>query len=296
MLPLSLGPAKTISEYDGGCNFLYIGTLSRTFRARWPLETMTHAACVATSVARLDELCPGPSRTACLVRGSVYAVEKRKWEQVEWIVPRLPTEFALYSDKLTRAIMKTGVVPAINFAISISETKAARPIFRIGAVDAVRSGHSDAAKYLCTRFFVDKRGIKGVALAASSVGNLPLVEWCLDNMTSFPTEATRALVYTGNIEALKPLKSAKSGICALRSEKLVLYAALGVCLEAIDWFLDQTTPRFNAREICLMVSTKGLLHVLEHLVERRGFAYNRAECVRFAKKGSGVADWLLIRG
>ncbi len=294
---LSLGPTTIISCFDGGSNYLYLGTLSKNFRATWPMETLTHVGCVATSVARLSELRPGRFRTSCFVRGLVYAVEKQKWEQVDWIVQRLPKDYALYSDKLTLAIMKTGVVPAIRYAISSLEAKApARSIFRIAAIEAVHRGHRDAAKYLCTRFFADKRVIKGVVLAASSTSDLPLVEWCLDNMTSFPAEATRALAYKGNVEALKRLKMDRVGMISLKSaEQLTLYAALGGCVEAIDWILDQTTPRFNAREICLMVSTKGLLHVLQHLIERRGFAYSREDCVRFAKRGSGVAAWLLLR-
>lgn len=51
---------------------------------------------------------------------------------------------------------------------------------------------------------------------------------------------------------------------------------------------------FHAEEVCLMVYTKGLLHVLNHLVVTRGFRFNVADCIRFAKRGSGVASWLTL--
>lgn len=44
------------------------------------------------------------------------------------------------------------MVPAINYAILITETKPAQPIFRVAAGNAVGKGHRDAAKQLCTRF------------------------------------------------------------------------------------------------------------------------------------------------
>ena len=294
MLPLSLGPTKIISEYDGGCNFWYLGILSKDIRANWPLLTQTDPMCAATSVARLRELPDGQVRTRCFIRGLVYAVETRQWEQVDWIVARLPADHALYSDKLTCAIIETGVVPAIHYAISVSEPKVARSIFRIGAANAVRKGHGEAAKYLCTRF-VDNRVINSVAIAASCEGDLSLVEWCLDTMVEFPTDATRALVYRGNIKALERVKGSAKGLTSLRSDQLVMYAALGGCLEMLEWVLENTTPKYNAREVCVMVSAKGLLSMLKHLISNRGFDYDTAECVRFAKNGSGVASWLLAK-
>lgn len=296
MLPLSsilnLGPAKLISEYDGGCNFLYMGTLCRDVRASWPLRPETRETCVFTSTARLGELVPGQFRTNCFVRGLVYAVDARKWNQVEWIVARLPNDYALYSDKLTSAILETGVVSAINYAISITETRAARPMYRIAAAKAVCKGHVDAAKYLCTRF-ADKMLKHDVAVTAAMEGNNLLIKWCLKNTHVFPSEATRALVYRGNVEALEWLRSAETEFDPLTTDQLVLYAALGGHVEAVDWVLDNTEPRFNAEEVCLMVCAKGLLPVFKYLVEKRGFVFNREDCIRFAKKGSGVAGWLV---
>lgn len=296
MLPLStilnLGPAMVlISEYDGGCNFLYMGTLCREIRASWPLRPETRETCVFTSTARLGELVPGQFRTRCFVRGLVYAVDARKWDHAEWIVARLPNDYALYSDKLTSAILETGVVSAIHYAIPITETKVARPMVRIAAAKAVGKGHIDAVKYMCTRF-ADKRLKHDVAVTSATEGNNLLVKWCLQNMHVFPPEATRALVYRGNVETLEWLCGAETESDPLATDQLVLYAALGGHVEAVDWVLDNTEPRFNAEEVCLMVCAKGLLSVFKHLVEKRGFGFNRSDCVRFAKKGSGVAGWL----
>jgi len=273
---------------------MYLGTLCKDVRASWPLSSHTRGTCVYTSVARLGELGLGNFRTNCLVRGLVYAVEARKWEQVEWIVARLPREYALYSDKLTSAVLETGVVSAINYVISTTETKAARPLFRVAAANAVRKGHVDAAEYLCTRFA--DNGLKHVvATEAAMAGINYLIKWCLNNMHVFPPEATRALVFRGNLEALEWLRSDENDAGSLAVDQLVLYAALGGHVETVDWILDNTAPRFNPEEVCLMVSAKGLLDVLKHLVGKRGFRCNRSDCVRFAKKGSGVSCWLLTR-
>lgn len=297
MLPLSsilsLGPTKLIADYDGGCNFLYLGTLCKDVRASWTLGTETRAACVTTSSARLGELAPGKFRTDCFVRGLVHAVGSLKWDQVGWIVSRLPPDYALYTDKLTSAVMETGVVSAIDYVISSTEGRTARPIFRVAAVRAVCKGHSEAAKYLCTRF-ADSRLRRSVVVAAAMEGNVHILKWYIETMPDFPADATRALAYRGNIEALEWLRSASDHTEAdsLATDQLVLYAALGGSIGAVDWVLSNTTPRYRAEEVCLMVCAKGLLEVLTHLVDKRGFAFNREDCVRFAKKGSGVARWL----
>lgn len=295
MLPniISLGPTSLICEYDGGCNFLYFGTLSKDVRARWPVSTKTASNCVITSTARLEELPIGTFRTKCFVRGLVCAVNTQQWDTVEWIVPRLPSEYALYTDKLTSAVLETGVVPAIKYVISVTESKKARPVFRVAAVNAVCKGHTEAAKYLCTRFS-DSRLRKNVAMAACLEGRTSLVKWCAETMYAFPPDATRALAYKGNIDALEWLRE-NGNTSELVNSQLVLYAALGGHVKALDWVLDNTETRFVAEEVCLMVSAKGLLHVLKHLVTRRGFTFNRADCIRFAKKGSGVAYWLMTR-
>jgi hypothetical protein len=291
---LSLGPTSLICEYDGGCNYMYLGILSRKVRATWPLSTTTVSNCVITSAARLEELSIGPLRTNFLIKGLVCAVNTRQLATVEWIVARLPTEYSLYTDKLTSLILETGVVPAINYAISITETKTARPIFRIAAVNAVCKGHRDAAKYLWTRF-TDSTLRKDVALAACLEGDAALIQWCAHTMCGFPTECVRALAYKGNIDALEWLR-ANGNASDLKSDQLVLYAALGGHVAALDWVLDNNRSIiFHAEEVCLMVCTKGLLDVLKHLVVTRGFGFNVTDCIRFAKRGSGVANWLITR-
>lgn len=292
---LSLGPTSLICAYDGGCNYLCLGTLSRATRKSWPLSTTTVSNCVITSTPRLAELQVGPFRTKCFVQGLVCAVNMQQWDIVEWIVPRLPTKYALFTDKLTSAVLETGVVPAIKYAISITESKNARPMFRVAAVNAVCKGHIDAAKYLCTRF-TDNTLRKNVALAACLEGRTCLIKWCVETMNAFPPEATRALAYKGNIDVLEWLR-ANGQASELGSSQLVLYAALGGHVRALDWVLDTNTDAgFVEEEVCLMVCVKGFLHVLRHLVVRRRFAFNKANCIRFAKKGSGVACWLTTRG
>lgn len=287
---LSLGPASLISEYDGGRNFMFFGALSKDVRASWSLSTKTSARCVFSSITRMNELPLGKFRTTCFIRGLVCAVDNQQWEVVEWIVPRLPEKYALYSDALIKKVLETGVVRAIEYTISVRETKVARPIFRIAAVNAVHSGHTDAAKYLCTRF-KDGNIRQECALAASLSGDFDLIKWCAGIMRYFPPAAIRALVYRGDVGALEWLMSTDDG--SLTSDQLVLYAALGGHIAAVDWLLDNTVASFNAEEVCLMVCAKGLLGVLKHLVVRRGFGLNRSDCIRFAKKGSGVACWLL---
>ena len=290
---LSLGPTSLICAYDGGCNYLYLGTLSRASRKSWPLSTTTVSNCVITSTARLAELPVGPFQTKCFVQGLVCAVDTQQWATVQWIVPRLPTEYALFTDKLTSVILETGVVPAIEWAISTTENKKARPIFRVAAVNAVCKGHIDAAEYLCTRF-TDRTLRKNVALAACLEGRTSLVKWCATTMYAFPSEGIRALAYKGNIDALEWLK-ASGQASELVCSQLVLYAALGGHIQALDWVLDNTDAGFVAEEVCLMVCAKGLLDVLRHLVISRRFTFNSADCIRFAKKGSGVAHWLVAR-
>ena len=217
-----------------------------------------------------------------------------QWETVEWIVPRLPDEYAMYTDKLTSAILETGVVSAINYTISITEAKSARPMFRVAAVSAVCKGHIEAAKYLCTRF-MDSTIRKSVVLTVCPEGNTSLIKWCADTMHSLPEESTRALLYRGNIHALNGLKT--KGKVSGTSVQLVLYAALGGHAEALEWVLDSNPgTRFSTEEMCLMVCTKGLLGTFQHLVVRRGFGYNTSDYVRFAKKGSGIARWFIGRG
>ena len=290
---LNLGPIKLISDYDGGCNYLYLGTLSRVVNATWPLAKETRAACIITSTKRLGELPPNSQFTVnCFVRGLVCAVDTKSWDRVQWITSRLPHGYTLYSDGLTSAILETGVVSAIDYAISNKEPlESARPMFRIAATKAVREGHHDAAKYLCTRF-ADSTLKQNVAVAAALEIDGSLVKWCIDTMHVFPTEAARALVYRGNIEALECLRS--SGSDCLKCDQLVLYASLGGHVEAVDWVLNNTTNRFNQEEVCLMVCAKGLLCMLKHLVLNRGFSFNRQDCIRFAKNGSGVAGWIMM--
>lgn len=131
---LTVGPASLISEYDGGLNYMYMGVLSKEFRAQWPLPTSTGMGSVITSTARMAEIPPGEFRTECFIHGLVWALDQELWEQVWWIVPRLPEGYKLYNDNRTARILTTGSVAAIRYAISASESKPARPIFRVAAV------------------------------------------------------------------------------------------------------------------------------------------------------------------
>lgn len=287
---LSLGPASLIADYDGGSNYMYMGVLSREFRAQWPLPTSTSMGSVITSTARLAELPPGEIQTQCLVHGLAWALNRKLWAQVEWVVHRLPATCRLYSDNLTARILNTGSVAAMRYAILETDSKTARPMFRVAAVEAVNRGRTDAAQYLCTRF-TDSRILRAVAVAASTTGNLEMMMWCANTMHTFPTDAIRVLVYNGNVDALKWLQSAREN--SFDSDQLVLYAALGGHLPAVDWVLNNTGARYDEKEVCLMVGAKGLLHVLRHLILSRGFAFNRSDCIRFAKKKSEVERWLL---
>ena len=292
---LSLGPASLIAEYDGGCNFLYMGTLTHNLRSSWPLPTETRDTCVIASPSRLAELPPGGFRTRCLIRGLVRAVDTEEWGHVQWIVSRLPSDHTLYSDNLTAAVLRTGVVSAIRYTIGIAEIRqVARPMFRIAAVNAVCNGHVDAAKYLCARF-TDRTLRHSVATAASQQGDTALVKWCAENTLNrgIPLDVVRSLLYRGNVDALEWLRQRDQN--SVTADHLVLYAALGGHVEAVDWVLDNTDCGYDMEEICLMVCAKGLLGMLHHLVEARSFLFNVADCLRFARKGSGVARWLTER-
>lgn len=289
---LSTGPASLICEYDGGCNYLYLGAVCKDACLNWSLPKTTALACVVTSVKRMEGLPPGPFRTKCLIHGLARAVDNAESATIRWIVTRLPKQYALYSDQLTSAIIETGVVSAIRYAISCTETSTARPLFRDAAIEAVRRGHADAAKYLCTRF-TDSRIKQGVSLAASLQDNVDLIQWCADNAREFTPEAVRALGYRGNVDALEYLKQRGHRSVSIDNQ-LVLYTALGGNVDAIEWAIDNSETMFSQEEVCLMVSAKGLLSVLQHLVQRRGFDFNAGDCIRFAKKESGVACWLMI--
>lgn len=193
---------------------------------------------------------------------------------------------------MTSAILQTGVVSAIRYAIGVTEIRqVARPMFRIAAVNAVCNGHVDAAKYLCARF-TDRTLRHNVATAASKEGDTALVKWCAENTlnSGIPSDVVRSLIYHGNVDALEWLRQRDQN--SVTADQLVLYAALGGHVEAVDWVLDNTDCEYNMEEICLMVCVKGLLGMLRHLVEARSFHFDAADCLRFAKKGSGVARWL----
>ncbi|CBN80462.1 conserved unknown protein [Ectocarpus siliculosus] len=294
---ISLGPTSLISQYDGGGNFFYMGCLTKDVRGRWPLATTTALNCIISSTTRLAELPIGPFRTKCLIQGLVRAVDTQQCDTLAWIVPRLPIEYALFTDKLSCAVIETGVVSAISYAIPLTRTKKneAPPAFRVSVENAVRKGHVDAAKFLFTRF-ADKELRSTVVMTACLEGDDSLVHWCAGAMMSqFPPEATRALVYRGNIDALAWLKTNGKYSYTLMNQT-VLYAALGGHVEAVDWVLDNNPGiRYDAGEVCLMVCRKGLLDILKHLVVRRGFWFHATDCIRFAKKGSGIASWLMSR-
>ncbi|CAM9693055.1 unnamed protein product [Pylaiella littoralis] len=287
---LCFGPASLISEFDGGLNYMYLGVLSRECCAQWPLCTSTVMGIVITSTARLAEVPLGDFRTRCFIHGLVWAIDRKLWAQVSWIVDHLPDTHRLYSDNLIARILETGGVAAISYAIPVTEPKTARPMFRDAAVEAANKGQTKVAQYLCTRF-TNIKICGAVVLAASARGNLEMVKWCANKMHDFPTDAIKALLINGNVDALEWLKNL--GKNPLDSDRLVIYAALGGHLSALDWVLDNTMAKYDEREVCLMVGVKGLLHVLKHLIVCRGFAFNRTKCIRFAKKNSGVGAWLI---
>lgn len=119
---------------------------------------------------------------------------------------------------------------------------------------------------------------------------MAMVKWCATTMHMFPSDAVRVLAYKGNVCALEWLESMDK--YSFESDQLVLYAALGGHLSALDWVLDNTRTRYNEKEVFLMVGAKGLIDVLQHLIMRRGFEFNRSDCIRFAKKQSSVERWL----
>jgi hypothetical protein len=268
---LSAIPARLISEYDGGLNYLYLGTLSKDVRSAWSLPKETWATCAVDSLTRILEIPPGQARTACLVRGLARAIDNDEWDQILRMTSLLPPECAMYSDELSCAMLETGVVKAVRHVLPPrlrGEHKTLPPMFRVAAANAVRKGHVEAVKYVWTR-------VTG----------------------GWPAEATHELCYRGNTEALDYLHgtSLELGLHC-KTGKAVLYAALGGHVETVDWVLDNIPHHvrleLNERDLCLMVSTKGHLVLLKHLVDERGFHFSRVGCARFAKKGSGIGHWL----
>lgn len=293
---LHFGPGKLISEFDGGSNFLYLGTLSKDIHGSWDLPRETCSSCASSSISRLQELSPGEFKTNCLIQALVRGIDTNEWGQVNWVVPRLPPDYSLYSDKLLDAVVKTGVVSAIRYATMMEDKGIARPSIGIAAIEAVRRGHVDAAKYLYGRFEDDWRLRRVIIVEASAKGDTTLIKWLAGTTDRWPSEGTYALLHGGHVEALDALKGSISENSLFDSGKVILYAALGGHLETVIWVFENspTNPidTMDDRELCLMVCTSGHLDVLKYLVCSKGFRLNKRDCIRFARKGSGIDRWL----
>lgn len=298
---LSAIPARLISEYDGGPNYFYLGTLSKDVRSAWSLPKETCTTCAIDSPTRILDMPPGQARTACLVRGLARAIDNDEWDRILRMTSLLPPECAMYSDELSCAMLETGVIKAIRHVLPSrlrGEHKTLPPMFRVAAANAVRKGHTEAVKYVWTRVTGDARWREAVVVAACREGDLSLIKWCSTMLINkWPSEATHELCYRGNTEALDYLHgtSLELGLHC-KTGKAVLYATLGGHVETVDWVLDNIPHHvrlgLDERGVCLMVSTKGHLVLLKHLVGERGFQFSRVGCARFAKKGSGIEHWL----
>lgn len=293
---LHFGPGKLISEFDGGSNFLYLGSLTKDIRDGWDFPKKTCSSCASSSISRLDELPPGEFKTNCLIRALVRVVDTNKWDQLDWVVAHLPSDYALYSDTLMVRVLKTGVVSAIRFAMPMEEKGIARAIFRVSSVEAVRRGHYDAAKYLYTHFEYDWHLRNGIVIEACKKGDTSFIKWLVHATYNWPSEGTYALLYGGHVESLGYVKSVISDRVLFDSGKVVLYAALGGNLETLDWVFENSPVNLmntmDDRDLCLMVSSKGNLDILRYLVSNKGFRFNKPDCLRFAKKRSGIKEWL----
>lgn len=291
---LHFGPGKLISEFDGGSNFIYLGTISRDVRGGWDFPKETCASCVYNSISRMEELPLGGFRTNCLIRALVHAVDTNKWDQVNWVVLHLPREYSLYTDNLLVHIMKTGVVSAIRFAMSIGDRGIARDVFRVASIEAVRRGHHDAVKFLYNHFEDDGNLREDVVIEACKKGDTSLIKWLSTTRYGWPADGIHELLYKGQTESLEYLKGMYGGPGLCRDGgKVLLYASLGGHLETVEWAFNNTVNNMGDRDLCLMVSRKGLLDILKYLICNKGLAFNKADCIRFAKRGSGIREWLL---
>lgn len=293
---LHFGPGKLISEFDGGSNFFYLGSLTKEIREGWDFPEKTCSSCASSSISRLEELPPGKFKTDCLIRALVRAVDTNKWDQVNWVVPQLPSDYALYSENLLVSVLKTGVMSAIRFAMPMEEKGISRAIFRVASKEAVRKGHHDAARFMYTHFENDWHLRNGIVVEACCKGDTSLVEWLVHTTYSWPSEGTYALLYGGHVESLEYVKSIVGEKYLFDSGKVVLYAALGGHLETLEWVFENSPVNpvntMDDRELCLMVSSKGHVDILRYLVCTKGFRFNKTDCLRFAKKGSGIQEWL----
>lgn len=300
MTPLSnilhFGPGKLISEFDGGSNFFYLGTLSKDVRESWDFTRETCSSCASSSISRLEELPTGDFKTKCMIRALVESLENQDWDRLNWVVPNLPREYALYSDALLRGVLKTGVVSAISYVMPINDKGKARAVFREAAVEAVKRGQSGAVKYLYDHFENDKNLRQDIVVEACKKGDTDLIKWLSRATYNWPLVGIQELLYRGHIVPLDYLKMTYSSRGMFLSSKVVLYAALGGHLGMVDWVFENSPVNpmsmMNDRELCLLVSRKGLLVMFKHLVYDRGMAFNREDCIRFSKRGSGIREWL----
>ena len=286
---LGIGPGNIIAEYEGGVNYQNLGTLSKTVYENWGLSKETCATCASSSSDRLEEIPLGTFRDGCILRSFVQSIDTGKWDQIIWTVDNLPESYERYSDNLMEYVVNTGLVSAIRYTMSIRESKKGRAMFRGAIMDAFKKEKYEAVKYLCEYFDRDFHLMEAVSKAIAEKGDIALLDWFVTTMRRWYVGGTRQFMVNGNIEALEYLKE-KNEI--IRSDQYVIYTAIGGHVEAMDWVLDNVYSEFNDREVCLMACSKGNLEMFKHLVYNRGFHFNRVECVRYARRGSGIIEWL----
>ena len=292
---LCTGPGNVISEYDGGRSYMYLGTLSKSIRRSWDLPKETNVQSASSSRERLQELPDGTFRIKCLILSMVTSIESADFDQVQWILPRLPSDCRLYSDNLLGYVLETGVVSAIKYVMSCSEPKKARGIFRKAAISMVHRGHHEALKFLFDSFGSDKSLRMDVAVAASREGDMTAIRMCATSgIYEWPPDGTKSVLYRGDMKALGYIRS----LGLLRdnvlfsSDVLLTFAALGGHIETLGYMLDNITFVPDGKSICMMICRKGNLEVVKYLIEERGLSFNKSDCLRFSKNGSDVAIWI----
>lgn len=73
--------------------------------------------------------------------------------------------------------------------------------------------------------------------------------------------------------------------------KLVTYVALSDNLEALSIILSM--GGVFEENLCTLVSSRGLLNIFIYMVEICHQDFDREMCILFAKKGSGIRDYIL---
>lgn len=78
-----------ITEYEGGNNFGFFGTLSKTVKEAWGLDRATSTATVAMSNERVSEGPMGHLLTKCLIQRLELVVNSSALEDIGWVTSRL---------------------------------------------------------------------------------------------------------------------------------------------------------------------------------------------------------------